>query len=115
MKCQVDWCLKLIHHEAKDHFDYALPQKLGLTSSLNESVTKYKCSIIQTDQNTNATKYKYDKIQKFQNTSRTKYKRTKYKWPKYKWNKIQIEQNDKIQTPQNISNICISSLIPNVP
>ena len=55
----------------------------------NESVTKYKCSIIQTEQNTTKrNKIQHDKIQKFQNTNTTKYKRTKYKLPKHKCNKI---------------------------
>ena len=86
--------------------------------SWNESVTKYKCSIIQTERNTIQTwqnakipKYKHDKIQiakiqMQQNTNTTKYKRTKYKC-----NKKQMQQNTngtkyicknaKIQTRQN--------------
>ena len=54
-----------------------------------ESVTKYKCSIIQTEQNTtkntNMTKCKckHDKIQMEQNMNTTKYKCTK----------IQMQQN----------------------
>ena len=56
-----------------------------------ESVTKYKCSILQTEQNTTKrNKIQHDKIQKCQNTNTTKYKRTKYKLPKYKCKKIQM-------------------------
>ena len=58
------------------------------------SQSKYKYSIIQTDQNTTKrNKIQQDKIQKFQNTNTTKYKRTKYKLPKYKCNKMQMPQN----------------------
>ena len=58
------------------------------------SQSKYKYSIIQTEQNTTkCNKIQQDKIQKFQNTNTTKYKRTKYKLPKYKCNKIQMQQN----------------------
>ena len=57
-----------------------------------ESVTKYKCSIIQTEQNTTKrNKIQHDKIKKCQNINTTKYKRTKYKLPKYKSNKIQVQ------------------------
>ena len=66
-------------------------------------MTKFKYSIIETEQNTTP-KYKQNKIQtwqnaKFPNTNMTKYKRTKYKFPKYKWSRRQIEQNAKI--PKN--------------
>ena len=58
------------------------------------SQSKYKYSIIQTEQNTTkCNKIQQDKIQKFQNTNTTKYKRTKYKLPKYKCNKMQMHQN----------------------
>ena len=61
---------------------------------LNGSQSKYKYSIIQTEQNTTkCNKIQQDKIQKFQNTNTTKYKRTKYKLPKYKCNKMQMHQN----------------------
>ena len=71
-------------------------------NNFDESVTKYKCFIIQTEQNTtpkyNWNKIKCDKMQKIT---------TKYKWnkiqiqqniniTKYKCNKIQIEQNEKV-------------------
>ena len=74
----------------------------------NISVTRYKYSIIQTEQNTkrieNDTKYKTDKMQKFQNTNTTKYKLLKYKCEKiqmnqntngieYKWNQMLKFQN----------------------
>ena len=60
----------------------------------NGSQSKYKYSIIQTEQNTTkCNKIQQDQIQKFQNTKLTKYKRTKYKLPKYKCNKMQMQQN----------------------
>ena len=59
-----------------------------------KSVTKYKCSIIQTEQNTtDVDKIQIEQNAKFQNTNTTEYKRTKYKWSKYKCNKIQMQQN----------------------
>ena len=46
-----------------------------MTIAQSESVTKYKCYIIQTEQNTTKrNKIQHDKIQKFQNRNKTKYK-----------------------------------------
>ena len=39
--------------------------QMGTVTRSGESLTKYKCSIIQTEQNTNETKYKHDKMQMF--------------------------------------------------
>ena len=55
---------------------------------------EYKCSIIQTEQNTtDVDKIQIEQNAKEQNTNTTEYKRTKYKWSKYKCNKIQMQQN----------------------
>ena len=67
-------------------------QAIAKKISLLESVTKYKCSILQTEQNTTKrNQIQHGKIQKCQNTNTIKYKRTKYKLPKYKSNQIQIQ------------------------
>ena len=58
-------------------------------------MTKYKCFIIQKEQNTTP-KYKHDKMQKFQNTNMTKYKRTKYKCKKIQMQQNHLEHNTKI-------------------
>ena len=63
----------------------------NVESNFYESVIKYKCSIIQTEQNTTQT-YKWNEIQIQQNTNVTK-----YKCNKIQHDKIQIEQNAKFQ------------------
>ena len=78
-------------------------------NSGKESVTKYKCSIIQTEHNTNETKCKHDKmknskIQTWQNTKGQNTNCQNTNVTRYKWNKIQqcqIQNETKYNKIQN--------------
>ena len=72
--------------------------RIGNMFGQNGSQSKYKCSIIQTEQNT-MPKYKWNKILIWQNAIIPKYKHDKIQMEqntnttKYKCNKIQMQQN----------------------